>query len=71
MFYLNSDPDTLHNTINGDLKEVCNWFECNKLSLNASKTNLLFIGIPQQNKQANNKRHIYLDRCKLTHTPKA
>ena len=34
VFYLNSNLDTMHNTINGELKEVCNWFKCNKLSIN-------------------------------------
>ena len=66
VFYSNSNLDTLYDTINTELKEVCNWFKCNKLSLNASKTNLMFIGTPHQTKQINDCRHIYLDGCKLT-----
>ena len=66
VFYSNSNLNTLYDTINTELKEVCNWFKCNKLSLNASKTNLMFIGTPHQTKQINDSRHIHLDGCKLT-----
>ena len=31
MVYSNSNLDTLYDTINGELKEVCNWLKCNKL----------------------------------------
>ena len=48
------------------LKEVVNWFKCNKLSLNATKTNLMFVGTPHQTKNITNDNHIYLDGCKLT-----
>ena len=71
VFYSNSNLDNLYDTINGELKEVCNWFKCNKLSLNASKTNLMFIGTPHQTKQINDKKHIYLDGCKLTRVTEA
>ena len=50
---------------------MCNWFKCNKLSLNASKTNLMFIGTPHQIKQVNDSRHIHLDGCKLTRVTEA
>ena len=32
------------NRINEELKEVSNWFEANKLSVNASKTNYVILG---------------------------
>ena len=34
------------NRINEELKEVNNWFKANKLSVNASKTNYVILGIP-------------------------
>ena len=70
-FYLNSNVDTLYDTINDELIEVCNWFKFNKLSLNASKTNLMFIVTPHQTKQVNDSRHIHLDGCKLTRVTEA
>ena len=70
-FYLNSNVDTLYDTINDELIEVSNWFKFNKLSLNASKTNLMFIGTPNQTKQVNDSRHIHLDGCKLTRVTEA
>ena len=70
-FYLNSNVDTLYDTINDELIEVCNWFKFNKLSLNASRTNLMFIGTPHQTKQVNDSRHIHLDGCKLTRVTEA
>jgi len=66
VFYSNSDINNVYDTINCELKEVCNWFKCNKLSLNAAKTNLMFIGKPYQTKHITDNRHIYLDGCKLT-----
>ena len=53
------------------MKEVCNWFKCNKLSLNAAKTNLMFIGTSYQTNQIDDKRSIYLDGCKLTRVTEA
>ena len=50
-----------------ELEEVSNWFKCNKLSLNAAKTNLMFLGTAHQtSKMINNAFNIYLDSCKLT-----
>ena len=37
--------------VNNELREVCNWFKANKLSLNAKKTNLMFLGTRFQTKQ--------------------
>ncbi len=66
VFYSNKDINNVYDTINSELKEVCNWFKCNKLSLNAKKTNLMFIGTPHQTKQIKDNRYIFLDGCKLT-----
>ena len=54
--------------MNRELKEVVNWFKCNKLSLNATKTstNLMFFGTPHQINNITNDNHIYLDGRKLT-----
>ena len=71
VFYSNSNLDSLYDTVNCELKEVCNWFKCNKLSLNAAKTNFLFIGISYQTNQINDKRSIYLDGCKLARVTEA
>ena len=51
--------------MNNELQEVCNWFKCNKLSLNTSKTNIL-LGTAYKTKNANDSRSIYLDGCQLT-----
>ena len=52
--------------MNNELYEVCNWFKCNKLSLNASKTNLMLLGTAYKTKNANVSRSIHLDGCQLT-----
>ena len=69
VFYSNSNLDSLYDTVNCELKEVCNWFKCNKLSLHVAKTNLMFIisiinmfiGTSYQTNQIDEKRSIYLD----------
>ena len=33
--------------INIELQEICNWFQANKLSVNATKTNYMVLGTPQ------------------------
>ena len=53
--------------MNNELKEVCNWFKANKLSLNAKKTNLMFMGTSKQTSSIDNENvNIYLDGCKLS-----
>ena len=56
VFYSNSYHDSLYDTVNCELKKVCNWFKCNKLSLNAAKTNLMIIGTWYQANQIDDKR---------------
>ena len=43
-FYSHKNVKILCETVNSELKEMCNWFKANKLSLNAKKTNLMFLG---------------------------
>ena len=59
--YVNVLYDTMNNA-------GCNWFKCNKLYLNASKTNLILLGTAYKtNKQKTNvSRLIYLDGCQST-----
>ena len=51
--------------VNNELREVCNWFKANKLSLNAKKTNLMFLGTRFQTKQIDDRSIVCLDGCKL------
>ena len=42
ILYSHKDLDVLTTTINSELAKVQVWFECNKLSLNISKTNFMY-----------------------------
>ena len=66
VFLSDTDINVLYETMNRELKEVCNWFKCNKLSLNASKTNLMLLGTAYKTRNSNTTHSIYLDGCKLT-----
>ena len=68
VFYSHQNLSVLCSTLNRELKEVSNWFKANKLSLNAKKTNLMYLGTRSQTNIAidNNYFDIYLDGCKLT-----
>ena len=48
-----SHPDIAsHNDIiNIELQEICNWFQANKLSVNATKTNYMVFGTPQSTRK--------------------
>ena len=61
VFLSDKDVNVLHDTMNNELYEVCKWFKCNKLSLNASKTNLMLLGTAYKTKNANVSHSIYLD----------
>ena len=65
-FYSHKDVKTLCETVNSELKEVCNWFKANKLFLNAKKTNLMFLGTRFQTKNKDDRFDIYLNGCKLS-----
>ncbi len=66
VFYSNKNISALCDTMNTELQEVSNWFKANKLSLNAKKTNLMFLGTRKQTSNIKDDKHsIYLDGCKL------
>ena len=71
VFCSHKDIATLCTTINNELKEVCNWFKANKLSLNAKKTNLMFLGTRFQTKNIDDRYAVFLDGCKLTRNKEA
>ena len=71
-FYSDLDINKLQDVVNTELEEVSNWFKCNKLSLNAAKTNLMFLRTAHETtKMINNAFDIYLDDCKLTRVQNA
>ena len=51
VFYSHEDMSILCRTVNSETKEVSNWFKANKLSLNAKKTNLMYLGTCMQTKK--------------------
>ena len=57
--------------LNNELREVCNCFKANKLSLNAKKTNLMFLGTRFQTKKMDDRYIVCLDGCKLTRVGEA
>ena len=68
VFYSHEDMSVLCQTVNREIKEFSNWFKVNELSLNAKKTNLMYLETCMQtNKITENNNHdIYLDGCKLS-----
>ena len=48
-----SHPDiaSQNDLINIELQEICNWFQTNKLSVNATKTNYMVLGTPQSTRK--------------------
>jgi hypothetical protein len=71
IFYSHENISILCNTINTEIKEVCNWFKANKLSLNAAKTNLMFLGTRMQTLNIDDNINIYLDDCCLKRVSEA
>ena len=67
---LHKDGKTLCETVNSKLKEVCYCFKASKLSLNAKKANLMFLGTRFQTKNIDGKAMVdygvYLDGCKIS-----
>ena len=68
VFYSHRNLDILCSILNDELKEVSNWFKANKLSLNAKKTNLMYLGTRTQTNSItiDSRFDIYLDGCKLS-----
>ena len=48
-----SHPDiaSQNDIINIELQEICSWFQANKLSVNATKTNYMVLGTPQSTRK--------------------
>lgn len=65
IFYSHENLSVLCDTVNNELDEVSNWFKANKLSLNAKKTNLMFLGTRHQTSTINSNCTIRLDGCIL------
>ena len=61
----------LCDAVNREFSEVCNWFKCNKLLLNASKTNLMLMGTTYKIRNIQNVKVVSLDGCKVMHVPSA
>ena len=49
-----------------ELKEVTNWFQTNKLSVNASKTNFMIMGTTHQTSKPENSIKVILDNVELS-----
>ena len=64
-FYSHKDIDMLCEIVNNEVREVYNWFKADKLSLNAKKTNLMFLGTRFQTKKIDDRYIVCLDGCKL------
>ena len=47
LLFSHQDILSQNNKINNELQEICNWFQANKLSVNASKTNYMVLGTPR------------------------
>ena len=41
ILYSDKDLTKIHNVVNDNLKRVCHWFKCNKLSVNSKKCNYI------------------------------
>ena len=66
VFHSDKNISRLCAIMNDELKEVSNWFKANKLSLNAKKTNLMYLGTRKHTSRVNDDINcIYLDECKL------
>ena len=44
LLFSHQDIVSQNDIINNELQEICNWFQANKLSVNASKTNYMVLG---------------------------
>ena len=73
VFCSHPNLSTLCKNVNKELKEVSNWFKANKLSLNAKKTNLMYLGTRKQTSDVTDdvEHAIYLDGCKLSRVTEA
>ena len=48
LLYVNENLSTIQKKVNQDLKSLCTWLRANKISLNASKTELIIFRDPRK-----------------------
>ena len=66
ILYSGNDITSCLHLINRELKEVSNWFQANKLSVNATKTNFMLLGTPHMTSvKAPKNLDVILDNTKL------
>ena len=63
--YSHTDIISQFDLINNELKEICNRFKANKLSVNASKTNYMLLGTSHKTQLNHDNIHIILDKTNL------
>ena len=51
LLFSHQDVASQNDIINNELQEICNWFQANKLSVNASKTNYMVLGTHHSTKK--------------------
>ena len=51
LLFPHPDIASQNDIINIELQEICNWFQANKLSVNATKTNYMVLGTPQSTRK--------------------
>ena len=66
LFFSNKNLNDLEKTINRELKNICLWFNLNKLSLNVKKTNFILFGYSKRKKPL----HICINDIKIDQTDK-
>ena len=73
ILYSHKNLSSLCDTLNVELQDVCNWFKANKLSVNAKKTNLMYLGTSHQTRNIDDSTNncIYLDSVKLNRVHEA
>ena len=64
LLYANKSLKTIQNKVNKDLKSLCTWLRANKISLNASKTELIIFRDPR--KKLSLEMKIKIDGKRLT-----
>ena len=63
--YFHTDIISQFGLINNELKEICNRFKANKLSVNASKTNYMLLGTSHKTQLNHDNIHTILDKTNL------
>ena len=66
ILFTDKDISNKVDLINTELKEVTNWFKSNKLSVNASKTNIMIMGTTHQTSKPENSIKVILNNVELS-----